>query len=64
MKEKRKHIPNPDGRPIEMQSGKPRTIYIDEPSWRDAIQIGNGKPSAGIRKAIAEYKKSQIIVDS
>ncbi|SEL53969.1 hypothetical protein SAMN05216387_11444 [Nitrosovibrio tenuis] len=52
MTEKRKHIPNPEGRPKLMQDGKRRNIYIDEASWQKAKELGNGKPSEGIRKAL------------
>lgn len=49
----KKHIPNPNGRPPKMADGKRRNIYIDEQSWQKAKELGDGKPSEGIRRAIA-----------
>lgn len=48
----KKHIPNPNGRPPKMADGKRRNIYIDEASWQKAKELGEGKPSEGIRKAL------------
>jgi hypothetical protein len=50
---KTKHIPNPSGRPAKLKNGRDRTIYIDDESWEKAKKLGDGKPSEGIRKAIA-----------
>jgi hypothetical protein len=35
-----------------MGGGKRRNIYIDEESWQKAKELGDGKPSEGIRKAL------------
>jgi hypothetical protein len=48
----KKHIPNPVGAPRQMIGGKRRNIYIDEASWQRAKELGNGKPSEGIRIAL------------
>jgi hypothetical protein len=42
-----------------MLGGKRRNIYIDEQSWQRAKLLGNGKPSEGIRKALANCTPSQ-----
>ena len=49
----KKHIPNPSGRPQKLKNGRDRTIYIDDESWEKARKLGDGKPSEGIRKALA-----------
>ncbi|MEP6879763.1 MAG: hypothetical protein ABI865_13040 [Nitrosospira sp.] len=49
---KRKHIPNPAGRPKKLKDARDRKIYIDDESWEKAKKLGNGKPSEGIRKAL------------
>ena len=43
---------NPVGKPRQMIGGKRRNIYIDEESWQKAKELGNGKPSEGIRIAL------------
>ncbi len=53
MTEKRNNIPNPSGRPAKLKNGRDRTIYIDDESWERARKLGDGKPSEGIRKALA-----------
>jgi hypothetical protein len=58
MSEKLKHIPNPEGRPKKLRGGRDRTIYIDDESWEKAKLLGNGKPSEGIRRALAHYTLS------
>ena len=40
------------GRPEEMQGGKRRNVYLDDASWAEAIKLGNGNASEGIRKAL------------
>jgi hypothetical protein len=35
-----------------MKDGRRRTIYIDAESWRLAQDLGEGKASEGIRRAI------------
>jgi len=42
----------PNHRPTEMKDGRRRTIYIDAESWRLAQDLGEGKASEGIRRAI------------
>ena len=59
MTEKRKHIPNPVGRPPKLTAGKRRNIYIDEASGQKAKELGNGKPSEGIRVALAHASQSE-----
>ena len=41
------------GRPVEMDGGKRRNIYIDAASWETALCLGDGNASVGIRKALA-----------
>ena len=43
------------GKPRQMIGGKRRNIYIDEASWQKAKELGNGKSSEGIRKALKKY---------
>ncbi|SEO78107.1 hypothetical protein [Nitrosovibrio sp. Nv6] len=45
---------SPVGRPPKMADGKPRTIYIDDANWEKAKELGNGKPSEGIRIALSK----------
>jgi hypothetical protein len=59
MKEKRQYIPNPNGRPAKLRNGRDRTIYIDDESWEKAKELGNGKPSEGIRRALANCSHVQ-----
>jgi hypothetical protein len=40
------------GRPEEMQGGKRRNVYLDDATWANAILIGNGNASDGIRIAV------------
>jgi len=50
-----KRIRNPEGRPPSVgdgKGGKRRDIYIDEESWQRAKDLGNGKASEGIRRAL------------
>lgn len=47
------------GRPPKMTDGKRRNIYIDEASWQKAKELGNGKPSEGIRVALAHASRSE-----
>lgn len=46
---------NPVGRPPKMADGKRRNIYIDDASWQKAKELGDGKPSEGIRVALDGY---------
>ena len=46
---------NPVGAPRQMVGGKRRNIYIDEISWQKAKELGDGKPSEGIRIALRKY---------
>lgn len=41
------------GRPVEMQGGKRRNVYLDDASWAKALELGNGNASDGIRMALA-----------
>lgn len=53
---KRKHIPNPEGRPRVLdggKGGKRRGVYLDDESWQKATALGEGSPSDGIRKALS-----------
>lgn len=51
---------NPVGAPRQMIGGKRRNIYIDEISWQKAKELGNGKPSEGIRRAILYYSMPDV----
>lgn len=41
------------GRPVTMEGGKRRNVYIDDASWARAVELGNGSASEGIRVALA-----------
>lgn len=47
---------NPVGAPRQMIGGNRRNIYIDQASWQKAKELGNGKPSEGIRIALRNMK--------
>ena len=41
---------NTPGRPLKMRFGRRRNVYIDDETWRKAVEFGNGNGSEGIRK--------------
>jgi hypothetical protein len=40
------------GRPVELEGGKRRNVYLDDESWELAKKLGNGNASDGIRIAL------------
>lgn len=54
-------IKDPVGRPPVIaggKGGKRRGVYLDDETWRKATVLGDGKPSEGIRKAVALAKSA------
>jgi hypothetical protein len=57
----KKESQNPVGRPPVLaggKGGKRRGVYLDDETWRKATVLGDGKPSEGIRKAVALAKST------
>ncbi len=49
---------NPDGRPVELDGGRPMNLYVSEPDRELLRELGGGKASEGLR-VIAEFYRSR-----
>ena len=46
------------GRPAEVQGGKTRRLYAGDDDWQWLTDLGDGEPSAGLRKAREALRKA------
>lgn len=52
------------GAPKQMEGGKRHNVYLDDITVKDAMRLGNGNLSEGLRVAVAECSEDEKIISN